>query len=79
MEHLPLIDVAKSWSYDNRRCGEKWLPRRDAAIVRVFPQFNSVPHREDEIFVDFWWFGLVLYKTFRDFQKDIGHKSNEII
>ena len=37
MEHLPLIDVAKSWSYDKRRRGEKWLPRRDAAIVRVFP------------------------------------------
>ena len=26
MEQLTLIDVAKYWSYDKRRWGEKWLP-----------------------------------------------------
>ena len=26
MEQLTLIDVAKYWSYDKRRRGEKWLP-----------------------------------------------------
>ena len=79
MEHLALLDVAKSWSHDKHRHGEKWLPRRDATIVCVFPRFNSVPGQEDEKFVEFCWPELVLYKTFYDFQKDMGHTSNEIV
>ena len=67
MEHLALIDVAKYWSYDKHRRGGKWLPQRDASIVRVFPRFNSILDREDERFVEFCWCELVLYKTFRDF------------
>ena len=37
MGHLCLIDVARSWSYDKHRRGEKWLPQKTWAIVRVFP------------------------------------------
>ena len=79
MEHLALLDVSKYWSYDKCRHGEKLLPLRDATIVRVFPWFNSVPSREDEKFVEFCWYELVLYKTFCNFQNDIGHKSYEIV
>ena len=31
------------------------------------------------MFVEFRWSELVLYKTFRDFQNDIGHTSDEIV
>jgi len=30
-------------------------------------------------FVEFCWSELVLYKTFRDFHKNIGHTNDEII
>ena len=79
MEHLALLDVSKYWSYDKRRCGEKWWSWRDAAIVRVFPWFNSVPPQEDEKFVEFCWSELVVYMTFHDFKKYVGHMSDEII
>jgi hypothetical protein len=35
-EHLGLIDVARSWSYEKCRKDEKWLPRRIGAIVCAF-------------------------------------------
>ena len=79
MEELTLIDVAKYWSYDKRRRGEKWLQRRNASIVRVFPRFNSIPDKNDEKFVEFCWSELVLYKTFHDFRNDIGHIYGEIV
>ena len=79
MEQLTLIDVAKYWSYDKRRRGEKWLPQSNASIVRVFPRFNYIPDRKEERFVEFCWSELVLYETFHDFQRDIGHTSNEIL
>ena len=53
MEELTLIDVAKYWSYEKHRRGEKWLQRRNASIVRVFPIFNSIPDKNDEKFVEF--------------------------
>ena len=59
--------------------GEKWLPRSNESIVCVFPRFNSIPDRKDEKFVEFYWSELVLYKKFRDFRRDIGHTSDEIL
>ena len=55
------------------------VKRRNASIVRVFPTFNSIPDKNDEKFVEFCWSELVLYKTFHDFRRDIGHTSNEIL
>ena len=79
MEELTLIDVAKYWSYDKRRRGGKWLQRRNASIVRVFPRFNSIPDKNDEKFVEFCWSELVLYKTFHEFRNYIGHTYDEIV
>ena len=79
MESLPLIEVARSWSYDKRRHGDKWLPRINTAIVRVFPRFSSAPARENDKFVEFCWSELVLYKPFRDFHQDIGMTSDDIV
>ena len=79
MEQLTLIDVEKYWSYDKCRWGGKWLPRSNASIVRVFPRFNSIPDRKDEKFFELCWSELVLYKKLRDFRRDIGHTSNEIL
>jgi hypothetical protein len=33
MVHLSLIDVARSWSYDKCCHDDKWLPRKNEAIV----------------------------------------------
>jgi hypothetical protein len=76
IEHLALIDVTKSWSYDKHRHGEKWLPWKNASIVRVFPRFNSVLDQEDDKFIEFCWSELVLYKTLRDFHIDIGNTTD---
>jgi len=53
IEHLALIDVAKTWSYDKHRHGEKWLEWKNGAIVHLLPRFNSVPDRGDDKFVEF--------------------------
>ena len=45
----------------------------------MFPRFNSIPDRKDEKFVKFCWSELVLYKKFCDFQRDIGHTSDEFL
>ena len=79
MEHLSLIEASRSWSYDKRRRDEKWLPRDNVAIVRVFPKFHSVPPCENNSFVEFCWSELVLYKSFRDFRTDIGSRDDDII
>ena len=59
--------------------GMDWLPRRNASSVGVYPRFNSIADRKAEKFVKFCWSELVLYKTFRDFLKDIGHTFDEIV
>jgi len=43
MDHLSLIDVVRSRSYDKHRRGDKWLPHKTWAIVCVFPQYVSNP------------------------------------
>lgn len=45
----------------------------------MFPRFISVPSHENDKFVEFCWFELVLYKSFRDFHRDIGKTTDEII
>ena len=80
MEAVTLIDVARSWIYNPKRRREnKWEPRDKAAIVRVFPIFVSMPSHESPKWIDFCLSELLLYKPFRDIERDIGHNDDTII
>eukprot|EP01018_Ginkgo_biloba_P011228 Gb_05719 [translate_table: standard] len=79
MEHLPLIEVARSWTYSERRKNEPWKPREKAAVVRVWPHFHAAPSDDSEQFEEFCWSELVLYKPFRTFDVDIGIVKEVII
>ena len=80
METLSLIDVARSWTYNLRRKSQiKWNARKNAAIVRAQPRFNTVPEKHSEKFVEFCWSELLLYKPFRNIEKDIGVDDSTII
>ena len=48
-------------------------------IVRVFPQFTSIPPFDSSTFELFCQSELLLYKPFRALLKDIGTTSSEII
>ena len=80
MEGIALIDAAKSWIYNSKRKREnKWEPREKAAIVRVFPRFTSVPPRASQKWAEFCFTELLLYKPFRDIDRDIGVDTDSII
>eukprot|EP01018_Ginkgo_biloba_P035772 Gb_33711 [translate_table: standard] len=79
MEHLPLIEVARSWTYSECRKNEPWKPREKVAIVRVWPRFHVAPSDDFEQFEEFCWSELVLYKPFRTFDVDIGIVKEVII
>ncbi|XP_057853551.2 uncharacterized protein LOC131063676 [Cryptomeria japonica] len=80
MESVTLIDAARSWTYNSKRKRDnKWEARTIAAIVRVFPRFTTVPTRQSEKWVDFCWSELLLYKPFRNIQRDIGLDDNIVI
>lgn len=80
METLSLIDVARSWTYNPRRKNEiKWNARKNAAIVRAWPRFNTVPEKHSKKIVDFCWSELLLYKPFRNIERDIGVDDSIII
>ena len=80
MEAVTLVDAARSWIYNPKRRREnKWEPRDKAAIVRVFPIFVSMPSHESPKWIDFCLSELLLYKPFRDIERDIGHNDDTII
>ncbi|XP_059076823.1 uncharacterized protein LOC131057818 [Cryptomeria japonica] len=80
MEGVTLIDAARSWIYNpKRKRDNKWEPRERATIVRVFPRFVSLPPRESIKWIDFCLSELLLYKPFRDIERDIGHDDDSII
>ncbi|XP_059065211.1 uncharacterized protein LOC131857122 [Cryptomeria japonica] len=80
LEVVCLIDAAKSWIYNRKRRGEnKWSPRKVAAIVRVFPRFQSISAHHSEKWIDFFSSELLLYKPFREIHTDIGHNDESIV
>lgn len=79
MEGVTLIDVARSWIYNpKRRRDNKWEPRKKETIVRVCPKFLSIPPHELDKWIDFCYSKLLLYKTFHDVERDIGHDDESI-
>lgn len=80
MEGISLIDAARSWMYNPKRRGDnKWGPRKKAAIVRVFPRYYNIPPRDSDKWVDFCLSELILYKPFRNVERDIGHDDDTIV
>jgi len=80
METLSLIDVARSWTYNPRRKSEiKWNARKNAAIVRAWLRFNIITKKHSNFFFDFCWSNLLLYKPFRNIERDIGVDDSTII
>jgi hypothetical protein len=79
IEHLCLIETTRSWTFDAKRKKEKWKPRHVHAIVRVWPQFYSIPEESSEDFQTFCWTELILYKPFRNIPLDIGLSDDIVI
>ena len=48
-------------------------------IVKLYPQFNSIPPFDSSSFEPFCWSELLLYKHFRSIPHDIGTTTSEII
>jgi len=78
LDHLSLIETARSWTYESSRKKDPWRPRDAHAIVRVWPRFYSIPGEDSEEFETFCWSELLLYKPFHDISTEIG-LSTEII
>ncbi len=80
MEGISLIDAARSWLYNPKRRGDnKWSPRNKAVIVRVFPRYFTIPPRDSDKWVDFCLSKLILYKPFRNVERDIGRDDDTIV
>eukprot|EP01018_Ginkgo_biloba_P012987 Gb_37081 [translate_table: standard] len=79
MERLPLIEVARSWTYSERQKNEPWKSREKEVVVRVWPRFHVTPFDDSEQFEEFYWSELVLYKPFHSFDVDIGIVKEVII
>ena len=43
LEHLSLIETARSWKFDSKLKKYPWKPRDVHAIVLVWPRFYSIP------------------------------------
>ena len=48
-------------------------------ILRVFPQFTSIPPFDSSTFEPFCWSELLLYKPFHSIRQDIGTTASKII
>ena len=73
IEFFCLIDLAQQWSYNQGCKTEKWKKRIALAIIHVWPHFTSIPTKDSNAFLDFCWIELLLYKSFRSFNKDIDY------
>ena len=79
LEHLTLLEVARSWSFSPNRKKNPWKQNLHHQIVRVYPQFISIPLFDSSSFEPFCWSELLLYKPFRSIRQDIGTTSSKII
>ena len=66
--------------YNPKRRGDnKWGPRKKATIVRIFSRYFTIPLRDSDKWVDFFSSELILYKKFRNVERDIGHDDDTIV
>ena len=80
LEHLTLLEAAHSWYLSaNRRRKNPWKQNLHHKIVRVYPQFLSIPAFDSSSFEPFCWSKLILYKDLRSIPRDIGTTASEII
>lgn len=79
LEHLSLIETARSWTFDSKHKQDPWKARDVHAIVRVWPRFYSIPNEASKEFETFRWSELLLYKPFRDISAEIGLSAEVII
>ena len=78
LEGLSMIDTTRSWNFSSKRKKEQWKPRDAPAVLRIWPRFYCVPDENSDEFETFCWSELLLYKPFRNVERDIG-LSREII
>ena len=72
LEHLPLIETTRSWTFDRKCKQDPWKPRDVHAIVRVWPWFYSIIDEASEEFETFCWSEVLLYNPFHDISIEIG-------
>ena len=73
-----MIDLAKSWTYNQARKKEKWKKRHLPAILHVWPLFTTILNKDSNSFVEFCWSELLVYKPLCSFSEDIGLSKEEI-
>ena len=79
LEHITLLEAARSWSFFANRKTNPWKQNLHHKIVRVYPQFLSIPTFDSSYFEPFCWSKLLLYKPFCSIRLDIGTTSSEMI
>ena len=79
LEHLTLLEAARSWFFSPNRKTNPWKQNLHHKIVRVYPQFLSIPSFDSSSFEPFCWSELLLYKPFCSIPQDIGTTTSEII
>jgi ATP-dependent DNA helicase PIF1 len=79
LQPLPLIEIAKYWSYSRHRKSNPWRRRSSPVIVLIWPRFTVIPTPDSKSFEEFCWSELLLYKPFSNFATDIGLSRDTII
>ena len=79
LEYITLLEAAHCWSFSPNRKKNPWKQNLRHKIVRVYPQFTSIPPFDSSSFEPFCWSELILYKPFCSICQDIGTTTSEII
>ena len=53
LEHLSLIEIARSWTFDNKHKKYPWKPKDVHVLVWVWPWFYSIPSEGSDEFENF--------------------------
>ena len=75
---MPLIEVARRWTYKASRKSAQWKQRSTLAIVRVSPRFTTIPSKDEDCYHKFCLAELLLYHPFYNIQNDFRTNEDDI-
>lgn len=79
LDKMPLIQSTQMYSYIHQHKKEKWLRRKQKAIVNVHLRFKEPPNEDNKNFEIFCRSKLLIYKPFHNILINIGVTKEKII
>lgn len=79
LQEMPLIEVARRWTYKASCKYAQWKQRSTLAIIRVSPRFTTTPSKDEKCYHIFCLTELLLYHPFRNIENDFGTNEDDII